>query len=306
MQGGLVCEGQISIECYTCIFRHIESLAELLDMPFTVQRELTERVMQELLRTHGAGTTVAQLVRLLSDDALRRTGMKKGDDPYVELKTQANDKVLKHRNSLQAMIEAADSSLTTALQLAAAANMINLGGLGPVAVTVEEALRALPSRQFSVYHFDALYERLSTAKCLLYICDNAGEVVLDQLFVEQLNRHFPQLEVTCVVRHKPIINDALMPDAMAVGLDQVANVLSSGSIYPGIFLSETTPMFQKYFTTADVIIAKGIGNFSTLSTIRDQRLFFIFAVTCRMVARMTQSEIGQLILAHNHLGTRWF
>ncbi len=298
------CARQIDVQCYECIFRHIDYLADLLDMPFEVQRCCIEQVMRELLRTHGHSITTVQLVRFATNIALSLMDLDENFDPYAQLKQQTNETVLKHQKSLSGLIQGAESPLSMALQLVASANMIDVGGLCPNFLNVQDALRTLPQRRFSVYHFDTLYERLIAAKNLLYICDNAGEIVLDRLFVEELDRHFPQLEITCVVRHKPIVNDALLQDAITVGLDQVANVLSSGSVYPGIIMEETTAMFQKYFDIADVIITKGVGNFTTLSEIRDRRLFFIFAASCPMIARLTNSEFGQIVLAHNHLGFR--
>jgi damage-control phosphatase, subfamily I len=105
-----------------------------------------------------------------------------------------------------------------------------------------------------------LKEALSTAKTVLYLGDNAGEIVLDKLFIETLMH--PNLYLA--VRGAPVINDATLDDAQYVGIDTVADVISNGYDAPSTIVDGCSPQFQELFNKADVIISKGQGNLEGL------------------------------------------
>lgn len=98
------------------------------------------------------------------------------------------------------------------------------------------------------------------------------------------------------MRERPIINDAVLNDALYVGLDRVATVISSGSIYPGTILDETSYEFRKLFDKSDLIISKGQGNFETLLDTATEKIFFILRIKCEMIARLSNTQRGDLVL----------
>lgn len=98
------------------------------------------------------------------------------------------------------------------------------------------------------------------------------------------------------VRDKPIINDATLEDAREAGLMEVAQVISSGSVLPGTILEETSAAFQEWFKKADVIISKGQGNFETLFSVSDPRLFFLLRIKCETMANLADQKMGELVL----------
>jgi uncharacterized protein with ATP-grasp and redox domains len=98
------------------------------------------------------------------------------------------------------------------------------------------------------------------------------------------------------LRDKPIINDATLEDAKEVGLDHLVATISSGSIYPGTILLETTEEFQKLFASADVILSKGQGNFETLLPVADERLFFLLRIKCEYMAVLSKVQKDNLVL----------
>jgi hypothetical protein len=104
------------------------------------------------------------------------------------------------------------------------------------------------------------------------------------------------------LRDKPIINDATLADAEAVGLDRLVTTLSSGSVYPGTILSETTEKFQNVYACADVVLSKGQGNFETLLPVADRRVFFLLRVKCDYMAALSQVEKDSLVLMQAKAG----
>ena len=119
------------------------------------------------------------------------------------------------------------------------------------------------------------------------------------MFVQEIKKAFPSLRITCAVRERPIINDAVLKDAVGVGLDAVAPVISSGSVYPGTILGETSDAFQELFESADLVISKGQGNFETLLGTDTDKIFFILRIKCGMMADLAGTEKGNLVLMQN-------
>ena len=143
----------------------------------------------------------------------------------------------------------------------------------------DEALAAC-RQPLTIDHSAALSARLVPGADLLYLADNCGEIVFDRLVVEQLLAR--GCRVTVAVRSQPIINDATREDAVACGLDQLCEVIDSGSDAPGTPLALCSPAFRARFASADCVIAKGMGNFESLSD-TPAPLFFLFVVKCTTV-----------------------
>jgi hypothetical protein len=132
---------------------------------------------------------------------------------------------------------------------------------------------------------------------VLYLCDNAGEIVFDRVLLEAL-RDRGKL-TTAVVKGASVINDATMADAAAAGLGECATVIDNGNDGIGTLLEACSPQFQEAYRTADLIISKGQANFETLLSSRDRRTFFLFKVKCEVVARTLGREDGEIVLMRN-------
>jgi len=134
-------------------------------------------------------------------------------------------------------------------------------------------------------------ETISSAKDILYLADNAGEIVFDRLLIEQM----PLKKVTLAVKGAPIINDATMKDAEATGLTELVEVIDNGSDAPGTILEDCSEAFRQRFDEADMVIAKGQGNYETLSE-ADKDIFFVLKAKCSVIARDLGCQVGSLIL----------
>ncbi len=135
---------------------------------------------------------------------------------------------------------------------------------------------------------------MAQARDILYLGDNAGEVVFDRVLIERL----PYDEVTFVVKGSPVINDATMADAEAAGLTDLVEVITNGSDGPGTILKTCSPQFRERFGQADLIIAKGQGNYESLSEV-DKSIFFVLKAKCPVIARDLDCTIGEMILRRN-------
>ena len=182
----------------------------------------------------------------------------------------------------------------TAVRLAIAGNVIDFGlRRAEEEVYLSEAVRDALGHPLAVDDTGALRRALEHAGRVLYIGDNAGEIVFDQVLIENLPN---ALRPTFVVRGIPIINDVTLEDAAEVGMEEVADVVSSGSAVPGTIIEEAPPEFRRLFDRADVVIAKGQGNYETLSGSRKRNLFFLLKAKCPVIAAHIGCELGGMVV----------
>jgi hypothetical protein len=133
-------------------------------------------------------------------------------------------------------------------------------------------------------------DAINAAEKILYLADNAGEIVFDRLLIEQL----PIEKVTVVVKGFPVINDATMEDAMLAGLPRIVEVIDNGSDAPGTILESCSQQFRDCFNNSDLIIAKGQGNYETISDV-DKNIFFILKAKCPVIARDIGCKVGEMV-----------
>ena len=140
---------------------------------------------------------------------------------------------------------------------------------------------------------------LAAAESVLYIGDNAGEIVMDELFLATLDRP----GVTFVVRGGPVINDATVEDAESVGIPAHARVITTGDDSPGVIPERSSEEFRTAFDAADVVIAKGQGNLEGLWD-AEREIYFLLTVKCERVARHIGVEVGDFIVWHSQPGCK--
>jgi len=219
------------------------------------------------------------------------------DDPYREAKDRHNCIAMKLIPALRIDVESASDPLLMAVRLAIAGNVIDMGINGNLAeVDVRQAVSQALSEPF-LGEQERFCKALAKARSILFLADNAGEIAFDRLLIEQIS---PE-RVTLVVRGAPVINDATLVDARAVGLDEIVEVMDNGSDAPGTLLDDCSQEFRRRFAEADLIIAKGQGNFESLSH-QSGNLFFLFKIKCAMVADHMMQPVGMQVLAHSSVG----
>jgi len=217
-------------------------------------------------------------------------------DPYKEVKKLTNKRALSHYDALWTTTIDSPDPLRTAIKIAAAGNVIDFGVHDHTTLDIDNEIDLISSLQFARFDYLQFTESITNASTILYCADNTGEIVFDKILLRYIAQTYPDITLHVAVREAPIINDATMEDALEVGLDEFATVVSSGSVHPGTVLAESTPQFQELFRNAHIIISKGQGNFETLSGEFHRNLFFLFKVKCNGVAQMTATDIGSLIL----------
>ena len=184
--------------------------------------------------------------------------------------------------------------------MAAAGNVIDLGVKSGIEESqIEESIDASLEAPLEGGALERFRRAAELGRDILYIGDNAGEIVLDRLLIEVLG----PTRVTYAVRGSPVINDAVMADAEASGMTALVKVIDSGSDAPGTILTDCSADFRARFRDADLVLAKGQGNYETLNGV-ERRVFFLLRVKCAVVARHVDAQVGDLVLAENAVGGR--
>ena len=176
-----------------------------------------------------------------------------------------------------------------------AGNIIDLGVKCSLTLPeAEETIHKALTDYFDMTDFDDFKDAVSGAKEMLYLADNAGEIVFDRFLIEQIG----PAKITFAVKGSPIINDATMEDARECGLTELVKVIDNGDNAPGTILESCSEEFVRRFEQADLIISKGQGNFETLSDV-DKNMYFILRAKCPVIAEHLDCPVGTMILRKN-------
>ena len=213
------------------------------------------------------------------------------DDPYRVAKRSDNDRVTAWLPRLRRAVVSSQDRLLTALKLAAAGNAIDLAIASRLDLrgAIENALKETGE----MLDYPLFLERLGQSDDVLYLGDNAGEIVFDRLVVEELIDRGKR--VTFAVRGRPILNDATLDDAYFVGMGELADLISSGSDGPGTARSLCEPAFLDRLERSGLILSKGQGNYEGLSE-EEAPLFFLLKVKCPAVAAELDEDVGKIVL----------
>jgi len=205
-------------------------------------------------------------------------------DPFAAEKEKQNRKMLSLYPELQIMVKTSAHPLRTAAHLASLGNAIDVmmkGGTTDIQKIIKEQL-AYPLQKSA---FETLEKRIINSNCILYFGDNAGEIVLDRLFIETIKE---QHDTDCifVVRSMPTLNDATLKDSKQAGMTSRAHVIENGidGPVPGTLLNRCSKEVQGFFQEADLIISKGGGNFDTLDELpkkRKSKISYLLLSKCR-------------------------
>ena len=230
-----------------------------------------------------------EMARGIFDIIEKHTGEK---DLYAEIKKSSNRYIMGMEDELRGIIAQSTDSFLIGLHLAIAGNIIDFGAKHNFSdELIHKEIDAALNVQLNEQSVDKFRQLVGEAEKILYLGDNAGEIVFDKLFIEQL----PREKVIFAVRGTHIINDALLEDAENVGLTKIVNVISNGSGMPGTVLRHCSEEFRKVFSEADLIISKGQGNYETLSE-RDENIVFLLKIKCDVVAKDLNANLGDFIL----------
>ena len=272
----------ISRSCEHCLFRQQAERVEGMD-PEICREYLNEvqRILDAREDTESAPVMVWKFNQAFENFF--------GSIPsYASIKKTYNDLVLAIEPEIWKKIEEAEDSLEAALLYARIGNYIDFSVMADV--DQDAFFRMLERKEGNTLTpevYAKFQQDLARAKTMLLICDNCGEVVFDKLLIRQLKRQYPDLTVYALMRGEEVSNDATLEDAVYCGLDQEAILLSNGYSVPGTVPDMLPPETAEAFSEADVILAKGQGNYETLSGC-GRKIYYLFLCKCELFVRKFQ------------------
>jgi len=291
-------------DCFICFMNLALNIARRTGDDEQREKMILEKVAG-LLPTFSLDARPPEMAYIVNNVVREVTGV---EDPFEEDKRESNRIALQMAPEVRSLIRTASDPLLSAIEFSIAGNSIDLGANHDLDLDatlreiVEDEMMRIKTEDPSRFRLNELKESLRTSSSLLYLADNAGEIVFDMLLIELIREEYPDLEITVAVRNSPIINDVTMKDAEQIGLTNLVRVISSGSDTAGTLMEMCTPEFRELFYSADTVIGKGQGNFETLSDI-DREVFLLFKIKCNAIARYTKSRIGDIMLITS--GSDW-
>ncbi|MCD6493631.1 MAG: DUF89 family protein, partial [Archaeoglobaceae archaeon] len=216
------------------------------------------------------------------------------EDPYKAVKDKANQVALKFLKPIDEFVKKQEDVFKASAIASIIANTFDYGVMGHR--VAEDDFMIFFEKQYSRgLAIDDLNEiRALCRGKVVYLTDNAGEIVVDTIFMKEIKKLCKEL--TVVVRGKPIISDATIEDAKLAGVDKIAdNLLTNGMGAIGIIEEELPKVTLEKLEEADVIIAKGMANYESLSNARFKPIAFLLTAKCEPVARDIGVEVGDMV-----------
>ena len=284
------------LDCIPCFYRQALDAARIAGTDEIKQKQIVDKISQ-LIPDFPLEASPPEMGRAIYGLVGKISGVK---DPFKEIKENSNKFALKLYPKLKQEINNSEDRLLTAVKLSIIGNIIDYGAKN--SLNVVEEIDHLFQGNFIInnennsttFKYNQFKEALNKVSSIIYLADNAGEVVFDRLLIEELVKELGK-EVIYVVKGKPIINDALIEDALFCGINEIAKIISSGSDAPGTLLEYCSPEFVRLYQKAELIISKGQGNYEALSE-EDRPIFFLFRAKCPVIAEDVDCNVGDMVL----------
>jgi len=263
----------------------------------TSDPEVRMRSIRDLLRflsEHFSEDSVPAILGTERDRLIReRTGC---PDPYKEKKHQSNDYAFKILPRIRNILESERDGYVRFRKACLAAIVANAMEFDML--EHDQKLQDFPTlldraeEELKVDDVKEIYSKVKDSKKILYLLDNAGEIVIDSLFIQEIRRLGPR--VVAVVKEGPVLNDVTMEDAIVAGIKNVSEVISTGLDSVGLLLSQSSEELKENLRESDLIVSKGMGNYETITEekIEGKCIAYLLRAKCSSVAEDLKIRIG--------------
>jgi len=267
---------RLHLECIPCYLRQALEAVQMA----TDDKKLQEQILRKCLiaasefDTGDSGfvlhSKIQKIIKRILPDS----------DLYREVKEEYNRMALGLVNKLEEIIKNSKNPFEVSLRISLAGNIIDFGPKVDLNKNIlQEAIKKSLSQDMDTEKIKLLKEEIDNAKRILFIGDNAGEIVFDKIFIENL----PGEKITYAVRGGPALNDATMEDVKMIGMMDSVKVITTGLDMPAAVLSFCSGEFLKEYRISDLVIAKGQGNYEVLCD-EKKKIFFLLKIKCPVVA----------------------
>ena len=236
------------------------------------------------LSSNATGTRIHQYIK-------KETGC---HDPYLNQKKEGNEIALSLMPKVREILKE-DNSLETYVKIAIVGNILDFGTFH-LGTDFEAMIFEGLEKELKINKIDEFEDALRKYDSVLYLVDNTGEIVFDKLLLEKIREY--DVDITVAVKERPILNDACMEEALEVGLDEVATLITTGSDSVGVVESMISDEFKEILLNSPFVISKGMGNFEGLTEMnfQGQDVFVLLCTKCPAISKELGIDEGSHVL----------
>ena len=276
-------------DCIVCRMRQALDMCRFVDAKESVRQEILQTTMEllvkmeELEQSEDVGVLIYEKINQILNL----------DDPYKSVKAESIRAAIKILPRLKEIVRNSDTPLRTATEICIAGNVIDFGPSN--SHNIEKSINEVLTSKKHRFDWESFSKAIKSAKTILILADNAGETVIDRILINEIN-----VPILYAVKSKPVLNDAILEDAIASGLDDLVELIDNGSPLSGTVLSRCSSKFLDAYSKVDIVISKGQANFETLAKAKRQ-IFFLFKVKCELLSRKHKIPMNEYVLMDNQL-----
>ncbi len=282
----------MNYKCKFCLIRSSEKMI----YDFNLKEEEKDQIVNELftyISNVDANILTPVAAREINHIVANYT---KIYDSHLELKKISNDLALQQYDDLKKKVLQSDNSYDTALRLSIAGNIMDVAAVPDFSNNSQKyfnnTVNKVLTSDFAIDDSLLLKNKINESKTILFLGDNAGEIVMDKLFLETIKHP----NVYYAVKGNPVMNDATIKDARYVGIDKVVKVISNGYDAPSTILDKCSDEFMDIYDKADLIISKGQGNLEGLLNVHNKKIFFLLMIKCDVIGNYLGVKSGDFVV----------
>ncbi len=275
-------------ECFICLYNQAKVWSE------KIGQEYLQKIPKDK-NGNSVNLTPPHIAIKLYEKLAQERGV---EDLYKQIKY---DCITKAYDMLKG-IDPLNISLKEGIIFGALGNVIDYGSALNFQINEFDLKKEREKLEFAHFDFETFQKRAKEAKNIIIIADNAGENLFDEIMIQTLKTYFPSLVFSYFLRGAPIINDLTLQDLgnpYSQKIFSLAQVVDTGVKSPSFIYANATAQAQEIYNQADLIIAKGMGNFECMEEQKDERVFFLFKIKCQVIANWLSLPLGKMVFKQN-------
>lgn len=286
-------------DCSSCIANNLKTLIPRLVDDENEQNRLFSLAFKRLSEGYRDNLTPILLSIKLYQELYEIAGV---EDPYSEIKGISNESALKALPLIAKKTDVLEGyeRLRACLAASIAGNVIdyNTGEHSVDLGALVEVFDAILIEGFALDDSEHLWRSLkSRTGNLLYLADNAGEVILDIPFL----RFLKELgwKTTFVVKGRPIINDATEEDVRGTEIEELTTITNNGAWAYGVPVEYVSKEFLQLMSDSDIIISKGQANIETVPEIQQKtgvETYYVTKAKCSHISQAIGAKRGDNVV----------
>lgn len=272
---------KFALECTNCIINQVNQVSKLKNLGsekyILLKKVLSSLEKQDYTKTSPEiyGNVWQEITKYFDNE-----------DIYKDIRRDYNDKFMGFYPQLKTAISKSENPLKMALATAIEGNLLDLAILKTFSINdLISSIEKIEHTKFKVDDSSQLLQDIKVSNSILYIGDNCGEIVFDKIFIETIKNTYPDVKIYYAVRATSAVNDVLISDALQVNMDSVATIVENGDSSLGTVISRCSKELVDLYNSVNLVIAKGQGNFESLSETPRDNLYYLLLTKCHLIAK---------------------